>query len=624
MAHIYTFTASSTNTGLFFGKYSRFYGPAEGNPNANFDPWAEARYQSNPSRQYIASTTDLNHENREFWSCGAYFGKTTEDADLLAHIKSLPSGSITKITLSFSEYAGTHYDQPMYWDTAADSTGSSFVSVHKCGGLKTIPRDTALISGDITDGNGAMSLDVTAYGIPDSYGWLFRYSAHTYMWLTSAVTLTVTTNESYSLSTSAGTGSTITVSRTSSPLGGATGNIAHGAAIFFGDVLKITFTPGSNYSITTHTVNGSTFTSGGSYTVTGNVSVIATATPLKSDIGATDANIGSASTITVTRYNTLYTHTITYSCGSASGTVVTKGSATSISWTVPTSLYAQIPNAKTATCTLTCETFNGDLSLGSNSTSITITAAAANCAPTVSGTVVDTNTTTIALTGDSSTLVRYKSNAQCTISATANNSATISSKTINGAAPASGDVTTYSGVSTDTFTFVATDSRGYSSSATVGKTLIAYIQLTCNPTIYRVTPTGGEVRMDVSGAYYRGSFGLYSNTLTLRVRYKLATSSTWGDWTTITSLTNGTNSYSKTGAVLGTSFDYRYAYDFQVQAYDGANDTVLSTVTKTVELQRGIPIFDWGENDFNFHVPIKLGDTQLTEAQLIQLLALIT
>ena len=61
-----------------------------------------------------------------------------------------------------------------------------------------------------------------------------------------------------------------------------------------------------------------------------------------------------------------------------------------------------------------------------------------------------------------------------------------------------------------------------------------------------------------------------------------------------------------------------------MQAYDGANGTTLSTVTKTITLQRGIPVFDWGENDFNFHVPIKIGDTQLTEAQLQQLLALIT
>lgn len=624
MAHTYTFTANTINTNLFFGR----------TPNGSSDVnsvWAASNltYDNDPrsadgvARWYIAdnvaSYVDPNG-TRRFWICGVYFGvgNSSESADI-THLATLAASSIKKIELSFNVNATSadSYGHRAYFqcDTASNATGTNFGHTH------TNPKE---FLGQDVNINKRVTLDMTSYGFPSSGGWLIHYAATTDLRIEGAVTLTVVTNESYSLSTSAGTGSTITVNRTLSRRGGATGAISNGTAIFYGDVLKITFSAGSNYSITTHTVNGSTFPSGGSHSVTGNVSVVATATMLKSDIGATDANIGSASTITITRYNNSYTHTVTYSCGSASGTIVTKGTNTSISWTVPTTLYAQIPNAKTATCTLTCTTYSGNTSLGSTSTTITVTAAAANCAPTVTGTVVDTNSATIALTGNSSTLVRYKSNAQCTISATANNSATISSKTINGAAPVSGNVTTYSGVSTGTFIFAATDSRGYSSSATVSKTLIAYVQLTCNPTIYRVTPTGSEVRMDVSGAYYRGSFGLYSNTLTLRVRHKLATSSTWGDWTTITSLTNGTNSYSKTGTVLGTSFDYRYAYDFQVQAYDGANGTVLSNVTKTVELQRGIPIFDWGENDFNFHVPIKLGGTQLTEAQLIQLLALIT
>lgn len=91
--------------------------------------------------------------------------------------------------------------------------------------------------------------------------------------------LTTISVASYTLSISAGTGSTITVNRTSSPKGGgATGNLSNGAKIYYSDVLKISFGAGSNYNLGTHTVNGSTFTSGGSHTVTKAVSVVATAT----------------------------------------------------------------------------------------------------------------------------------------------------------------------------------------------------------------------------------------------------------------------------------------------------------------------------------------------------------
>lgn len=448
-------------------------------------------------------------------------------------------------------------------------------------------------------------------------------------------TATISGTSKYSLSISAGTGSSITVNRTSSQAGASTGNLSNGAAIYTNDKLKITFSPKTNYSITTHKVNNSSFTSGGTHTVSGNVSVSATATPLKSTVGATDANIGSTSTITVKRYNTSYTHTITYKFGSATGTVCTKSTSTSIAWTVPTSFYAQIPNSKSGTCTLTIETFNGASSLGTNTCTLTVTAPSASCSPTVNGTVVDTNATTIALTGDSSILIKYKSTALCSLTATRKNSATISTVKINGATVAgtvSADTTTaaksFSEAATNSFKFEATDSRGFSSSKTITPSMINYIQLTINPVISRPSHTGSDIVMTFNGNYYRGSFGAYSNTLTIRYRYKESAEPAYTEqWHTIapTDYILGTNSFrTNTAILLGSDFDYQKSYEFQVQAYDGANGTKLTTVNKYIPIQRGIPVFDWGENDFNFHVPVKLGDTTLTEEQLKKLLALIT
>lgn len=85
----------------------------------------------------------------------------------------------------------------------------------------------------------------------------------------------------YTLTISAGTGSSIVVNRTSSAGGGSTGKLSNGAKLYKDDKLKITFSASANYSIETHTVNGSTFTSGNTHTVSKNVTVKSTAKQLR-------------------------------------------------------------------------------------------------------------------------------------------------------------------------------------------------------------------------------------------------------------------------------------------------------------------------------------------------------
>lgn len=419
---------------------------------------------------------------------------------------------------------------------------------------------------------------------------------------------TITYTAPYKLSISAGTGSTITVNRTSSGAG-ATGNIAHNATLYYGDKLRITFAPKSNYKLLTNTVNSKTFTSGNTHTVSGDVTVSATAQPLASDIGATDANIESTSTITITRYDSTYTHTLTYSFGGASGTIVSKTKDTSIAWTVPASFYAQIPNAKKGTCTITCETFSGSTSLGKSSCSFTATAAAERCAPSVAVSIYDSNSTTVALTGDDSILVRYLSDAVCTISATARNGAKITTLKINDTEVTSESPSiTYENVERMSFSFLATDSRGYTTSHAISPNVIKYVKLTINPILSRPSPTSGEIAMSFNGKFYNSKIGSHSNTLTIRYRYRAASESEYSEWITVdsTNYTKSTSTYSSNGAIIlkdengkQNTFDYRHAYVFDVQAYDGVNDQVLSKVTLPVVAQQGIPVFDWGESDFN-------------------------
>ena len=342
---------------------------------------------------------------------------------------------------------------------------------------------------------------------------------------------------------------------------------------------------------------------GGKYigTISGELSIALPTIPRASSIGATDAIIGSKTTIVVGRKSTGFTHTIQYIFGSLSGYIDGSGNMvsspvkmteTTILVTLPTSFYGQIPNAKSGTCSLVCRTYSGNTQIGdAQSTTFSAQTSLDTCAPDVSGTVVDTNEATIALTGDSNKLVRAYSTALCTISAAARNGASLTQKQIMGV-DVSGSTYPIPEVEATRFQFYAVDSRGYAKSATVVPTVIPYVRLTLNARGYRPQPTDGSGRIELSGQYYNGGFGAVDNTLALRYRV--------GDleWITATPVITD-NTYTATLDLTG--LDYRQEHTIRLEVTDK-----LATVTVDVVIMQGIPVFDWGKNDFNFNVPLLL------------------
>jgi hypothetical protein len=78
----------------------------------------------------------------------------------------------------------------------------------------------------------------------------------------------------------------------------------------------------------------------------------------------------------VTKYNSSFTHTITYKCGTASGAVCTKSSAATVDWTADNGNTVELasqnktgPNVKV---TFTITTYSGSTTVGSESTSVTM------------------------------------------------------------------------------------------------------------------------------------------------------------------------------------------------------------------------------------------------------------
>ena len=101
------------------------------------------------------------------------------------------------------------------------------------------------------------------------------------------------------------------------------------------------------------------------------------------------------------------------------------------------------------------------------------------CKPSLSATVVDSNSATIAITGDKNRLVKHKSTAKVQITTSAKNSATISIKRVNGQTVTDNTVEIQN-TENNVFTIEVIDSRGYSNTVTVTKTMIDYIPLSIN------------------------------------------------------------------------------------------------------------------------------------------------
>lgn len=317
--------------------------------------------------------------------------------------------------------------------------------------------------------------------------------------------------------------------------------------------------------------------------------------PRASKISATDADVGSISSIYIEKADNSFTHTITYSLGSKSGTVATKTQQSPFSFTVPTSLYSEIPGTE-GTVTLKCITYSGDTVVGESTTTFKARVNQEDNKPTVSGTLVDSNSNTLALTGGSSTnviLVKNRSTAKITPTATGKNSASIKQITVEGT-KVEGSYIEFKNTTKTSFNIVATDSRGFPNSKTLTPNkIIEYIPLTLTAKFYRTAATSSEVKLDYEGNFFNASFGAKTNKLTLKWEYKEKGATAYIAGGTLTpSISN--NKYS--GSVsLGTTFDYKKSYDFIIYANDGDGANIkLTSLNYAQNITRGEPIYDYG------------------------------
>lgn len=251
------------------------------------------------------------------------------------------------------------------------------------------------------------------------------------------------------------------------------------------------------HSYTRFNIGNCTVTTSGSYGVA-------------STITAGNGSFGSAIPITLSNSVGGVTNTVVVTCGGISKTLGTKSSSNNFTWTPALDEYGPaIPNAKSATATITVTTFYGSAQWGTSTKTITVSFPA-SCAPTLSLSNPTYYNTGSAAAGINQ-LVQGYSRLRVTAAYTAKYGASIASvkitydgKTVtySSSLGSSKTLTTSNAASasgTVKATVTVTDSRGFTKSAQQAFTILAYSnpKLT-NVLLYR---SDDSKTADESGAY---------------------------------------------------------------------------------------------------------------------------
>lgn len=356
-----------------------------------------------------------------------------------------------------------------------------------------------------------------------------------------------------------------------------TGVTSSGSQVIFSKTLDVSHNSDGSKTLSC-SASYSTYVSSG--TVTASASKTLTTIPRKSSLSASNGTLGTAQTLTVTKQASSFTHTITYKCGSASGTVCTKSSSTSISWTPPLSLASQNTTGTSVSITFTITTYSGDTNVGSNTKAI-ICSIPASVKPSCSLTITDP-------TGYYDTyggFVKGISKFNVVVTPTTSYGSSISSykTTANGSTYTSSSFTTevikYSGNLTISAT--VTDERNRTGSASVTENVMDYSL----PSIIKLTVlrANSDGTANDQGEYIKVTFSTLVtslsnlNTAEYTLRYKRSNDSSW----TEVPLTDYDNVYSVTDSTYTFQADTGSSYNVELTVSDNHNATTRSTTAST-------------------------------------------
>lgn len=318
--------------------------------------------------------------------------------------------------------------------------------------------------------------------------------------------------------------------------------------------------------------------------------------PRKSSLSVANGTLGIAQTLTVSRNSSSFTHTITYTCGGASGTIATKSNDTSISFTPPLSLAEQNTKGTSVSIKYTITTYNGNTSLGSNSYTKTCSIPASvkpSCTLSVSDPTGYKEKYGAYLKGLSkfkitiTPTIAYKS-AIAEYNITANGTRYATQTATTAVLAASG---------TNNITCTVTDNRGRTGSATTSQSVIDY--KIPNITKFSVVRCNQDGTENEHGEYVKTTFSATvtalnnKNTAAYIVKYKKTSATSY----TAVTLTEHAGKYSATNAVYIFPADSSSSYDVVLNVTDD-----FKTSSRAATASTAFSLMHWAANGRGFAI----------------------
>lgn len=338
---------------------------------------------------------------------------------------------------------------------------------------------------------------------------------------------------------------------------------------------------------------------------------VPTASPNPATVGANGVTV----TINTNRKSSSFTHTVSLTCGSWSWSSSARGVGASVTVAIPYSVIAQFSaTSKTATCTISCTTFNGTTNIGTKTATFTLQTDTSVDHPNVGTiTVEDTNSRTASIVG-AETFIYGISTLTATIPLTVSGSytqlasATVTCGTKSQTYSLSGTSQTltfiFDKVNAPSLSVTVKDKRGNSVTSTKAWTLIAYQPVTAVATVGRPSATGSVGVGQLTGMAYGGNFGATQNSLNISIDFKKHDDPDYDpqgtETATLALSQSGYNSYTD-AFTFAYTLDYQYQYDIKFTVSD-----LFSTATYVAQLMQGLPILSWDETEVdvfgNLHI----------------------
>lgn len=309
-----------------------------------------------------------------------------------------------------------------------------------------------------------------------------------------------------------------------------------------------------------------------------------------------DFDIGSATTITITRRNENYTRSVVASIGTYNYTLFEKGTSEIETIVFPADkLYEQVTDSNVGEITLTTTTYDGDNVVGTETSKL-------KCRVTNSNPVIDSvSITDVTPSLSVSAIIRYITKPTFEINARGINYATIvkySVTELNSEALTSTTnvITSPNAVSNNEFSVTVTDSRGNTNTSVVkADNFVPYtLPVISKVELARTGENLDKVQVNIGGSWFNDLFISTQNVMLLKYRYKSGT----GDYSQYETLT--TTSQASTFDVsfeLFETFDVNTVYTIEV-----AIDDYLRTGTLSSIVGKAIALIDhWNENDIDYY-----------------------